>query len=62
MFTIINSCSKVTVIQADAADEKAIEGVCNQAIKDEGKLDVFFANVRDNTIKYPPPETKSSSV
>lgn len=36
---------QVTVIEADAADEKAIEGVCKQAIREEGKLDVFFANV-----------------
>jgi len=35
---------KVTTIQADASDEKAIQDVCNQAINDEGKLDVFFAN------------------
>jgi NAD(P)-dependent dehydrogenase (short-subunit alcohol dehydrogenase family) len=35
---------KVTVIQADAADEKAISGVCAQALKEEGRLDVFFAN------------------
>jgi len=35
---------KVTIIQADASDEKAIQDVCNQAINDEGKLDVFFAN------------------
>lgn len=37
---------KVTVIQADAADEKAIAGVCKQALDEEGRLDVFFANVR----------------
>jgi len=35
---------KVNIIQADAADEKAIAGVCEQALKDEGRLDVFFAN------------------
>ncbi|KAF8236497.1 NAD(P)-binding protein [Tricholoma matsutake] len=35
---------KVTVIQADAADESAISGVCNQAMREEGRLDVFFAN------------------
>jgi len=45
---------KVTTLQADAADETAISSVCEQAIKDEGRLDVFFANVRriqsiDNT-------------
>jgi hypothetical protein len=37
---------KVTTMQADAADEAAISGVCDQALRDEGKLDVFFANVR----------------
>ena len=36
---------KVTTIQADAADDKAISGVCEQALEDEGRLDVFFANV-----------------
>lgn len=35
----------VTTIQADAADEKAIAGVCKQALAEEGRLDVFFANV-----------------
>jgi len=35
---------KVTTIQADAADEVAISGVCKQALQEEGKLDVFFAN------------------
>ncbi|OAX44119.1 NAD(P)-binding protein [Rhizopogon vinicolor AM-OR11-026] len=35
---------KVTTIQADAADETAIAKVCQQALQDEGRLDVFFAN------------------
>ncbi|KAH7924603.1 NAD(P)-binding protein [Leucogyrophana mollusca] len=35
---------KVTTIQADAADDSAISGVCSQALKEEGRLDVFFAN------------------
>ena len=35
----------VTTIQADAADEKAIASVCKQALAEEGRLDVFFANV-----------------
>lgn len=35
---------KVTTQQADAADEKAISEICNRAIKEEGRLDVFFAN------------------
>lgn len=36
---------QVTVIEADAADDEAIAGVCQQAVNEEGKLDVFFANV-----------------
>lgn len=38
--------TQATVIEADAANEAAIEGVCKQALKEEGKLDVFYANVR----------------
>jgi len=37
---------KVTTAQADAADETAISGICDQALREEGRLDVFFANVR----------------
>ncbi|KAF8482870.1 sex determination protein tasselseed-2 [Russula ochroleuca] len=36
----------VTVIQADAADDKAISDVCHQALREQGRLDIFFANVR----------------
>ncbi|KAF8070553.1 hypothetical protein FPV67DRAFT_1668401 [Lyophyllum atratum] len=35
---------QVTTIQADAADEAAISGACDQALREEGRLDVFFAN------------------
>ncbi|KAI9463618.1 sex determination protein tasselseed-2 [Lactarius psammicola] len=35
---------KATIIQADAADDKAISGVCQQALSEEGRLDIFFAN------------------
>ncbi|KAM0789973.1 hypothetical protein ACM66B_005306 [Microbotryomycetes sp. NB124-2] len=35
---------KVTHLQADAADEKAISDVCERAIAEEGRLDFFFAN------------------
>ncbi|KAI0644744.1 NAD-P-binding protein [Trametes meyenii] len=35
---------KVTTIQADAADETAISGICKRALQEEGRLDVFFAN------------------
>lgn len=35
---------KVTVVEADAADEAAISGVCERALAEEGRLDVFFAN------------------
>ena len=33
-------------MQVDACDEAAIQGVCETAIRQEGKLDIFFANVR----------------
>jgi len=35
---------KATTLQGDAADEALISGVCERALKEEGKLDVFFAN------------------
>ncbi|TFK44815.1 hypothetical protein BDQ12DRAFT_708656 [Crucibulum laeve] len=35
---------KVDVVQADAADEAAIKDLCEKAMRDEGRLDVFFAN------------------
>jgi NAD(P)-dependent dehydrogenase (short-subunit alcohol dehydrogenase family) len=35
---------KTTTLQGDAADEAVISGVCERALKEEGKLDVFFAN------------------
>jgi NAD(P)-dependent dehydrogenase (short-subunit alcohol dehydrogenase family) len=35
---------KVTTKECDAADEEAIKGVIQQALDEEGKLDVFFAN------------------
>ncbi|KAI0297143.1 sex determination protein tasselseed-2 [Russula brevipes] len=35
---------KATVIQADAADDKAISDVCHQALREHGRLDIFFAN------------------
>ncbi|KDQ57763.1 hypothetical protein JAAARDRAFT_194042 [Jaapia argillacea MUCL 33604] len=41
---------KVTTIQADAADETAISNVCKQALAEEGKLDVFFANAGIATV------------
>lgn len=40
-----HSFSQVTTQQADAADETAISGVCELALREEGRLDVFFANV-----------------
>ena len=36
---------KVTTAAADAADEDTISGICEQALREEGRLDVFFANV-----------------
>lgn len=35
---------KITVQQCDAADEKAISDVVDLALKEEDRLDVFFAN------------------
>nr|GAT56804.1 predicted protein [Mycena chlorophos] len=35
---------KVTVQQGDASDEAFISGLCQRALKEEGRLDVFFAN------------------
>ncbi|KAF7321658.1 hypothetical protein MKEN_00687000 [Mycena kentingensis (nom. inval.)] len=35
---------KATVLQGDAADDTLISGVCQRALKEEGRLDVFFAN------------------
>ena len=35
---------QVVTMEADAADESKISGVCDRAIKEHGKLDVFFAN------------------
>jgi hypothetical protein len=43
---VVLTTSQVTVIQADAADDKAILDVCSQALREEGRLDIFFANVR----------------
>lgn len=36
---------QVTTFQGDAADEAIISGICKQAMQEEGRLDVFFANV-----------------
>ncbi|KAF7361796.1 NAD P-binding protein [Mycena venus] len=35
---------KATTVQGDAADEALISGICERALKEEGRLDVFFAN------------------
>jgi len=50
----------VTTIQADSADETAISNVCDQALREEGRLDVFFANagigsfihMKDTSVKH----------
>lgn len=44
--------SQVTTLQADATDEIAISSVCEQALEDEGRLDIFFANV--GSIRFKP--------
>ncbi|GJE97368.1 SDR family oxidoreductase [Phanerochaete sordida] len=36
--------AKITFVQADATDESAIQGLCERALKETGRLDVFFAN------------------
>ncbi|KAJ6500007.1 hypothetical protein C8R47DRAFT_1110022 [Mycena vitilis] len=41
---------KVTTLQGDAADEALISGVCERALKEGGKLDVFFANAGIATV------------
>ncbi|KAJ7076380.1 hypothetical protein B0H15DRAFT_864346 [Mycena belliarum] len=41
---------KATTMQGDAADEALISGVCERALKEEGKLDVFFANAGIATV------------
>ncbi|KAI0364451.1 NAD-P-binding protein [Pilatotrama ljubarskyi] len=43
---------KVTILQADAADETAIADICKQALRDEGRLDVFFANAGISTVQH----------
>ncbi|KAI0093179.1 NAD-P-binding protein [Irpex rosettiformis] len=43
---------KVTVVQGDAADEEVISGLCKQALREEGKLDVFFANAGVATANF----------
>ncbi|KAJ7446177.1 hypothetical protein B0H11DRAFT_1746175 [Mycena galericulata] len=49
---------KATTLQGDAADEALISGVCERALQEEGKLDVFFANAGIATVN--PLETTSS--
>ncbi|PWN50119.1 NAD(P)-binding protein [Violaceomyces palustris] len=34
----------VTTLECDAASEEAIQSICERAIRDEGRLDIFFAN------------------
>jgi hypothetical protein len=41
---------QVTTAQADCADDKAIQEICKKALQDEGRLDVFFANVNSNFV------------
>ncbi|KAJ6594015.1 hypothetical protein B0H19DRAFT_46013 [Mycena capillaripes] len=41
---------KTTTLQGDAADEALISGICERALKEEGKLDVFFANAGIATV------------
>jgi len=39
--------TKVTTIQGDAADESLVAATCKRAVDEEGRLDVFFANVSE---------------
>ena len=39
------SFNQVTVVQGDAADEKTIQDLVSRTVKEEGHLDVFFANL-----------------
>lgn len=43
----------MTTLAADAADDAAIAGVCKQALQEEGRLDVFFANVTRSAMMHP---------
>ncbi|KAG8871426.1 MCM DNA helicase complex subunit [Tulasnella sp. 331] len=36
--------TKITTIQGDASDDSTISSLCQRAITEEGRLDVFFAN------------------
>ncbi|KAJ7072224.1 hypothetical protein C8F01DRAFT_1205847 [Mycena amicta] len=50
---------KATVLQGDAADDTLISGICERALKEEGRLDVFFANAgiaRADTLDSTTPE------
>jgi NAD(P)-dependent dehydrogenase (short-subunit alcohol dehydrogenase family) len=40
----------ITAVQGDAADEKTIADLCERAMKEHGRLDVFFANVSYHSI------------
>lgn len=44
---------QITCIAGDAADEAVVQAVCQRALEEEGRLDVFFANVRylNNSLK-----------
>jgi hypothetical protein len=42
---VIRLPEQVTVTQGDAASDAKIKGLCDQAFQEEGRLDVFFANV-----------------
>ena len=37
---------QITFVRVDACDEDAIQSACEAAVQEEGRLDVFFANVR----------------
>ncbi|KAJ7287416.1 hypothetical protein C8J57DRAFT_1283845 [Mycena rebaudengoi] len=51
---------KATTMQGDAADETLISNVCQKALQEEGKLDVFFANAGIASV-HPLAETTSET-
>ncbi|EJU04055.1 NADP-binding protein [Dacryopinax primogenitus] len=45
---------KVTIFQGDAADELLVARICRQAVEEESRLDVFFANAGIATSQFLP--------
>ena len=43
---------KVTTLQADASDEDTMKSICERILQEEGRLDVFFANVSPTEYEF----------